>query len=455
MFLVEEVSVEEISLLLDRQESQFFDFKRKDSFEKIAKTVSAFANADGGEVLVGVGDVGDTKARWLGYESVEAANGHVTQLVALFDNGVEYLNIDFIHSRKFVGYVMRLVIQKTPYIVKTSDGNVYKRQSAQDRLVKGPDLHQLELDKGIRSFEDQTSEVFLDEMSNSEMYKYFGSAIIPHSLMDIFFRRERLVIDSRVRVAGVLLFDDLPQSVFAQSAIKIYRYKSLSDEGAREELAFDPLTIEGPVYSLIREAVAKTKSLIEEIPILKSDGLGNIKYPEEAIHEVVCNAVIHRDYSINDYVHIRIFDNRVEVESPGKLAGPVTISNILNQRFARNKKIVRLINKFPSPPNKDVGEGLNTAARSMQDLNLGRPEIRETDASVVVVLKHEPLASKEEIIINFIKNNNYINNSTARKVCSVQSDSIIRKIFKKMMESELIEKVPGTRGKGTKYRIKE
>lgn len=82
------------------------------------------------------------------------------------------------------------------------------------------------------------------------------------------------------------------------------------------------------------------------------------------LHEIVTNAVLHRDYSIAADIQIRIFDNRVEIESPGRLPGHVTTANILREQFARNPKLVRIINKFPNPPNKDVGEGLNTAFES-------------------------------------------------------------------------------------------
>jgi len=64
-------------------------------------------------------------------------------------------------------------------------------------------------------------------------------------------------------------------------------------------------------------------------------------------HEIITNAVLHRDYSVADDVHIRIFDNRVEVVSPGMLPAHITPENILSERFARNAAIVRLINKFP------------------------------------------------------------------------------------------------------------
>src|SRR4029077_16822181 len=159
----------------------------------------------------------------------------------------------------------------------------------------------------------------------------------------------------------------------------------------RKTLAFDPLSIEGNAYEQIYKAVETTKKIAEEIPLLTSAGLQKIVYPTEAIHEVITNAVIHRDYSINDDVHVRIFDNRIEVQSPGKLPGHVTVNNILSDRAARNPKIVRLLNKFRNPPNKDVGEGLNTAFEAMRNLKLKDPVIEQKENSVLVTLRHEKL----------------------------------------------------------------
>jgi len=69
-------------------------------------------------------------------------------------------------------------------------------------------------------------------------------------------------------------------------------------------------------------------------------------------------------------VQVRIFDDRIEIESPGRFPGHVTVANVLNEQFARNPKLVRLANKFPNAPNKDVGEGLNTAFEAMEKLRL-------------------------------------------------------------------------------------
>jgi len=253
-------------------------------------------------------------------------------------------------------------------------------------------------------------------------------------------------------VAGAVLFDDNPQAAIPQASAKLYRYKSINKEGAREELAFQPITIEGPAVTLIADAVKRTISLIEDIPTLGSGGLESIKYPREAIHEVICNAVIHRDYSIHDYIHVRIFDNRVEIESPGRVPGPVTVENIIRQRFARNKKLQRLLSKFPAAPNKDVGEGLNTAFSAMRKLNLKEPKIEQAPSSVIVRLSHEPLASHEEIILRHLESEKSISNTEAREICFEQSDSKMRKLFKRMIDAGVIEAVPGTLGKGKRYR---
>lgn len=421
---------------------------------KATKTISAFANSDGGDLYVGIMDKKESDRLSNLFPDQEAANECISLVFSQFPEGPEFLSCEFLNLNE-LGLCLHFIVQKTPFVVKSSDGLVYKRQNAADREIKThDDRMRLDLEKGVRSFEDTAVEAVPDEIKNSKATQLFLSTVIPASNdMAEFLVKERLVAGERLRSCALILFDDNPQSLLPHAAVKIYRYKTLANEGDREDLEGQPTTIEGYCYSAIYDAVKYTKEKIESIPKLGEAGLVNIKYPEEAIHEVICNAVLHRDYSINDYVHIRIFDNRIEVESPGKLAGPVTVKNILRQRFARNKKIVRLVGKFPSPPNKDVGEGLNTAFRSMQQLNLGKPEIEETEASVIVRLKHEPLASKEEIIKNYLLKNRYISNTKAREICNVQSDSIIRKLFHAMIAAGELVKDESTRGKGTKYKL--
>ena len=171
-----------------------------------------------------------------------------------------------------------------------------------------------------------------------------------------------------------------------------------------------------------------------------------VNYPLETLHEIVTNAILHRDYSIAADVQIRVFDNRVEVESPGLLPGHVTTRNILDEQFARNGALVRLINKFPEPPNKDVGEGLNTAFRAMQKLRLKPPVIDEVENSVLVRIKHDPLASPEESVMDYLENHSAITNRVARELTGITSENSMKEVFYRLNKSHLIERVPNKRG---------
>ena len=236
--------------------------------------------------------------------------------------------------------------------------------------------------------------------------------------------------------------------------VKIYRYRTSAVEGTRDTLAFDPITIEGHLYLQIKNAVSKTIELVEGIQKLGTRGLEAISYPPETLHEILTNALLHRDYSIPVDVHIRIFDNRVEVESPGKLPGHVTPQNILQEQFARNGSIVRLINKFPDPPNKDVGEGLNTAFNAMSKLRLKPPVIEETENSVLVRIRHEPLASPEESVMEYLETHEEIVNRIGREITGITSENSMKNVFYRLRDRELIEPVPGRIGFASAWRKK-
>jgi ATP-dependent DNA helicase RecG len=225
-----------------------------------------------------------------------------------------------------------------------------------------------------------------------------------------------------------------------------------ADEGTRDTLAFDPVSIEGHAYDQIREAVQVTAEIIESVRINTAEGLQEARYPITALHEIITNAVLHRDYSVADDIHIRIFDKRVEVISPGTLPAHITPANILTERFARNAAIVRLINKFPDPPNKDVGEGLNTAFTAMRDMKLKPPLIAQAGASVVVTLRHEPLATPEEIILEYLSDHDQITNRIARDLCFIGSENKMKSILQRLVRNGEIELVPGTTRYSAAYR---
>lgn len=395
--------------------------------------------------------------RWRGFADVEAANGHLQIFEQLFPLGTDF-NYTFLQISGEVGYVLQISILKTKQIVEASDGVPYVRRGAQSLPVDNEEkLRRLQLDKGVSSFESNTLNVPIEFVADSLVIYEFMIEVIPTTEPVPWLKKQLLISNNLPTVASILLFADNPQAALPkQSGIKIYRYTTKEIEGTRETLAFTPISIEGCAYKQTYEAVETVTALIQAIKIYAEDGTETtMQYPNETLHEIITNAVLHRDYSLASDIHIRIFDNRIEIESPGKLPGHVTTGNILKEQFARNGSLVRLINKFPNPPNQDVGEGLNTAFDAMKKMKLKEPLIIERENSVLVSIRHESLASPEEMIMNYLNANTTINNRTARGISNIGSENAMKQIFYTLRDKGLIEQTPGTQGRGTTWRKKE
>lgn len=365
------------------------------------------------------------------------------------------INTAFLNQKKAAGYVLRVEIQKSRDIKLSSDGVPYVRRGPQNLPADTEEAKaQLKRNKGITSFEAETVGVEKNLITNSTPIINFMLEVVPTAEPEPWLKKQQLILGEKPTVAGLILFADEPQATLPKRCgLKIYRYKTKDDEGSRDTLDFDPISIEGCAYDQILETVQKTAKIIESVRVNTPNGLESITYPVTALHEIITNAVLHRDYSIADDIHIRVFDNRVEVLSPGTLPGHITPENILDERFSRNGVIVRLINKFPNPPNKDVGEGLNTAFMAMREMRLKPPVVAQAGGYVKVTLRHEPLATPDELILEFLHINTQITNKEAREICFIGSENTMKRVFQRMMKNDLIELVPGTTRYTAAYRL--
>lgn len=455
---VVDISNDEKRQLLSLEEGHFADLKSQlITPAKLSRSVSAFANASGGDLYIGIDE--DTRKRrraWNGFLSQEDANGCIALFDGLFPLA-DGLKLQFLRVKRSRGLVLSVHCPKTQKVIQASDGKLYVRRGPQNipQITKAQ-IRALESAKGVYSFESETVDIPLTRLLASRVLRDFVGEVVPRATPREWLDRQLLVKERKPTVAGILLYDEEPQAILPKRCgLKIFRYKTVEKEGSRESLAFQPVSIEGSLYTQIAYAVARTTELLEDIQILGPQGLESIEYPEEAIHEIITNAVIHRDYSIATDIQIRIFDNRVEVESPGRLPAHITTKNILQEQFARNGQVVRLLNKFPDPPNKDVGEGLNTAFSAMRHLKLKDPVISDTESSVVVFIRHERLASAESIVLDYLNSHDEINNRTARNLTAITSENVMKDVFYRLRDRGKIERVPDKQGAAAAWRKKK
>jgi ATP-dependent DNA helicase RecG len=258
------ISDEQAVIVTEVTEDHFRDKKsRRISPSTFSKTISAFANADGGEVYLGIEDDGT----WAGFAIQEAANAHIGVLDGLFPLGSGY-HAAFLENENLPGVVAHIQVLKSPSIVVGTDGLPRVRRGAQNLKIDTPEkLATLERNKGITSHETSTVSASTELISNSATIIEFILGVVPSAEPEPWLRMQQMIRDDLPTVGGLLLYADLPQATLPKSGIKLYRYRTSGDVGTRETLDFDPLTIEGPLYTLISDAVTKTSDLVSNIQV--------------------------------------------------------------------------------------------------------------------------------------------------------------------------------------------
>jgi ATP-dependent DNA helicase RecG len=455
------ISLDKEIELCEKEESHFFEKKSsRIKPNSLLKHVVALANSDGGELLIGVKDdreENNSSLRWEGLPSIENYNG-VFQCISELDPSVDY-SATFLKSTSRQTYGLRLTIEKSHLVHTTLDGSVYIRNSAQTSILKShKKIQELAFQKGEKSFEDSIiKNAYTEDITDSNAIDFFLKEYSPSSDKLEFITKSNLINRHTLepRVSGILLFSDLPSdSMPTKCSVKVIRYTTSELAPSREHLN-EISTIEGALYPLINNVMNCIQSMTKDIKLWNKKGeLKEVVYPYEAIWEIMVNSIIHRDYSVSDDTQILIFDNRIEFVSPGKLPGRVTVNNILKISFARNSKIVKFLNRYKEPPNKDIGEGLRTAFQKMSDLNLSEPEIKEENNYVKVILRHEPIASPTEIVLKHLEKNTTITNRELRELTGIRSESKALNIFRKLSEKNMIERVKGLAGKASAWKLK-
>ncbi len=453
------ISEKDALALCQQEESHFFDRKAKQiDGKKIQKIAVAFANSDGGEFVIGIADDKDKEnpsERWMGVDSIEDMNGYLQSLFILTPSlnlRYEVLKCD---GKK--GLVLRVLIEKGTEVHKTSDDTVYQRYGAQSIPIKDPQkIQALSFARGATSYEDTIiSDLPTEQIVDADELTSFLNDYSPQTdALEFCLNQNLLDFKSWTpRVASALLFHAIPSGVLStRCAIKITRYETREDDPERDHLA-EQRTIEGPAYHLIHQAIDAIQEFMSSVNIWTREGLQQVNYPPETIWEVLVNSVLHRDYSIADDIQVLIFDDRIEIRSPGRLPGYVTVENILDARFSRNPKLVRTLNRYKNAPNKDLGEGLNTAFQKMKEWGLKSPEIFEDGNYVKVIIPHTPLAKPTELILQFLTNHDSITNRQARELTGIKSENLVKNEFYKLKEADLLERIPNLEGPKAAWRL--
>jgi ATP-dependent DNA helicase RecG len=336
------IDAKELSALLALNEDHFNDVKStRISPAKLQETFVAFANSDGGDLYIGIEDKSIQGERVIGFQEQEDANGIISTLLEETNPAVENLLVEFLEAPG-KGMILHFGIPKSPKVHYTASGDCYIRINAAKRKIKGDRITQLGYSKGAEPYERRALEnVELEEITDSSLLENYMERVGTHLEREAFLRKQRLLTkkdgDRVPNVGCVLLFDEEPQATMeTRCAVKVYRLRTTEAEYKREQLEEMPVTINGDIERVIARTIDQVAKYVDGASFKDAGKIVKLNYPAEALKEILVNAVIHRDYSLNDDIHVRIFDNRIEIQSPGRLPGYMTIKNLYDERFSRS-----------------------------------------------------------------------------------------------------------------------
>ena len=375
------IATNDVVLFSTLKENQYFDRKsaHKDDRE-IAKHISAFANAAGGKLVVGIEDNGEvTGFRRNGARDIE--NFERAALATCTPTPIVHRErISVVNSSGEDDLVLVLDIEPSTShsVARMSDGDVFLRQNDKSVKLNREQVIALEFDKGQRIFEDElVKDSSIDDVDHEVLDRYkeiLGTEVSDEQVL----RSRRFMRDGKLTVAGALLFAQDPSVMMPQARVRILRYDGVKMETGERLNITKERCFCGPLPKVIQGAYELISSMLREFQFLGPDGKFQTvpEYPEFAWFEGLVNAVTHRDYSFRgDYIRISMFDDRMEIISPGALPNIVTLDNMRTTRYSRNPRIARTLVEFGWV--RELNEGVQRIYTEMQNSLLGDPVYSE------------------------------------------------------------------------------
>lgn len=376
------------------KENQYFDRKsaRKDEKE-IAKHISAFANASGGKLVIGIEDDGEiTGFKRNGARNIEefeqAPLTTCTPAPTVRTSPVAVTN-----SKGEMDQILVLDIEPSPdhVVSRRSDKEVFLRQNDKSVKLDREQVLALEYDKNQRSFEDELQARSTIEDIDTEVLARYKADIGASELSDEQVLRSRgFLVKGHLTNAGVLLFSEYPGKFMPQARTRVLRVDGTKlATGSRMNIVKDR-TFDGPLPKQIEGAKQLISSLLREFQFLGEDGRFEVipEYPEFAWFEGLVNAITHRNYAFSgDYIRVIMYDDRMEILSPGRLPNIVTLENMRYTRFSRNPVIARALVEMGWV--RELNEGVQRIYDEMASFFLKEPVYSEpNNASVLLTLEN-------------------------------------------------------------------
>ena len=349
-------SVEEIERQLRSAEDSGWEFKkvefagdrpRRPTRGDWADEIVAFANAAGGVVLAGVADDGNV----IGMSRTQISNLDSLLVEVSTDTIKPPVRIRTHHKELSDGKLVLLAEVPESDSVHESPGGCFIRVGASKRLMSSDERLRLAQRRSQARFlwfdkqpVPETGFKTLAEALWKPLLSAEGAAEPEAALGKLALLEDDEAGVLRATVAGVLLCALNPERWLPNACITATRYRG----GDRASGQVDAQEITGPLNEQIAGAVAFAARNMQ-VAARKDPARSDLpQYSEKALFEALVNAVVHRDYSMRgSKIRLSMFDNRVEIQSPGSLPNNLTVESMASRQSTRNEALTSILGRMP------------------------------------------------------------------------------------------------------------
>lgn len=470
-------------------------FLDKADAQQIAETLVAFANTEGGLIVIGLDNKGKPSSTKIAGNEIETALRKADDLYnppVVIDKWEE-IPIDNSFSliedededeksvevksnvpsqsngKSHIAYAVR--VPRSIELHALSDGRVLIRSGKTNRPLGGQEILRLASAKNTGDFESEivpgaTKDDFSRKMIDEYLAKRAERTKRPYNgkIDDLLVEIGALTSDGNPTVTGILLFSEYPQQWLPQSGVVFAKFVGTTPRGEsglagysrREELT-------GPLPRLIEATWNLVWSEMAVSAVVKGlEREETYEYPQFAVREALVNAICHRDYRLRGRrIEVRMFSDRLEVISPGGLPGFITVENIKDEHFSRNPRVVNGL--FQWGYIEELGLGIDRMMEVMEQAGHSPPKFDARPYSFAVTLHNERKKPKppewtrntnhrQARALQYIRENGSITNREYRTLIQGVSAETLRLDLADMVEKGILIKV-GSK-KGTYYILK-
>jgi ATP-dependent DNA helicase RecG len=295
-----------INELLEKEERQIFERKSVMIEPKaLAIPVIAFANADGGKIVIGISD----KSRRI--EGVDYEIERINELLRVpfdFCEPTVKVEIERVPCTDYKGrenHVIVMHIEPSPQVHANQADEVYLRVGDKSKLLKFEDRLQLTYDKGERYFEDKmVLNASIDDLDMVQVEEYIRRIGYSKTPLEYLKQNNGFALEKNgeihVSTAAVLLFGKNPQNFFPRARVRFIRYEGIEEKFGTEMNVIKDVIFKGTILEMIKNSITYLDTQIKEKTYLGLNGtfITEEEYPKFVRQEIIVNAVTHRAYSI-------------------------------------------------------------------------------------------------------------------------------------------------------------